>query len=176
MLEELAGGRTIDRAARTRDRLARLASAFETEYAGLLRFAYFVSGDRSTAEDLVQEAFVRIYQAGDRVDATRLNQYARRTVLNLHRSSLRRLALRRSHVRMEEDSRDPADQTGQLQVRSALMTLRPGERACLALRFYEDMPDRDIAETLGISISAVKKRMQRGLQKVRSILGEDETS
>ena len=77
---------------------------------------------------------------------------------------------------MQTDSRDPADQMGQHQVRSALMTLRPGERACLALRFYEDMPDRDIAETLGISISAVKKRMQRGLQKVRSILGEDETS
>ena len=168
------GGRAIDGASRSRRRLAHLATVFENEYEGLLRFAYFVSGDRSTAEDLVQEAFVRIYEAGDRVDLGRLRQYARRTVLNLHRSTLRRLSIRLSHLPKQSVSRDPADQFEHYPVRSALMALRAGERACLALRFYEDMKDREIAETLGISVSAVKKRIQRGLQGVRSILGEDE--
>jgi RNA polymerase sigma factor (sigma-70 family) len=176
MVSELTEGWAIEEGGRSKDRLAQLAATFEAEYEGLLRFAFLVAGNRGEAEDLVQEAFIRIYQTGDRVDSARLVPYARRTIVNLNRSIWRRIAVRRAHAQGQARLQEGFDLSAAHDVRAALMALRPGERACLALRFYEGLEDREIAETLGITLSAVKKRMQRGLLRVRTLIGEDESS
>lgn len=163
----------------TRERLGRLAAWYAVEYEPLLRFAYFLAGDPATAEDLVQETFVRLHRAGDRVHDDGFPAYARATLLNLNRSGLRRVARERrafGRIGIGRAGGDPADRAHGLDVRRALFALSTRQRACLALRFYEDMEDKRIAETLGMSLSAVKKNVQRGLQRMRTALEEVEGS
>src|SRR2546423_944002 len=120
-------------------RLEQLGVWFQAEYPALLRFAYFMTGDASTAEDLVQDAFVRIYRAGGRVEREGFHAYARKTIVNLHRSGFRRAARERA---ARPDETVPSD-TGAFALHdemwNAIQRLSPRQRAVIALRFYEDM-------------------------------------
>src|SRR6266568_2917698 len=90
----------------SQERLDQLGAWFQAEYASLLRFAYFVCGDGATAEDLIQDAFVRIYRAGARVEVHGFRAYARKTIVNLHRTGFRRAARERFPHQEEEVSSD----------------------------------------------------------------------
>jgi RNA polymerase sigma-70 factor (sigma-E family) len=156
----------------SRERLEQLGAWFQAEYPSLLRFAYFVTGDSSAAEDLVQDAFVRIYRAGARVEVHGFRSYARKTIVNLHRSGFRRAA--REHVVPHEDQ--ISSDTGAIVLRdevwNALLTLSPKQRAVVALRYYEDLKEREIAEALDMSIGSVKKHTDRAMAKLRARLGD----
>lgn len=158
----------------SQDRLEQLGVWYRAEYPALLRFAYLVSGRSAQAEDLVQESFVRLYRARARIDERRVGAYARTTILNLSRSAFRR---RRSEERAlgridrPEASRD-ADPTARDEMWRALLALSPRQRAVIALRFYEDMSERDIAATLGMSVGSVKQHTDRALSKLRARFGE----
>lgn len=156
----------------SRERLEQLGAWFDAEYPSLLRFAYFVAGDASTAEDLVQDAFVRLYRSSGRVGELGFKSYARKTILNLHRSWLRRGARDGGAVYEREVSSD----TGQFALRdevwTALLKLSPRQRAVMALRFYEDMKVSEIAATLEMSVGAVKKHADRAMAKLREQLGD----
>ncbi len=156
----------------SRDRLDEIGAWFEAEYPSLLRFAYFVSGDRAQAEDLVQDAFVKIYRAGGRPSQLGIKTYARTTILNLSRSSFRRRSTEQ-RVHPQPSSVEGPDLGARDEVWRALMKLSPRQRACVALRFYEDMKEREIAEALGLSIGAVKKHTDRALTKLREMLGRE---
>jgi RNA polymerase sigma-70 factor (sigma-E family) len=157
----------------SRERLERLGAWFEAEYSSLLRFAYFVTGDRDVAEDLVQDAFVRIYRAGARVEEESIGAYARRTLVNLSRSRFRRATLeRRPLPRDDRAAADPADVLARDDVWRALLTLSPRQRAVVALRYYEDLSERDIAQALEMSVGAVKKQTHRAMTKLRAQLGD----
>src|SRR5207237_10483993 len=119
----------------SRSRLEQLGLWFEMEYPGLLRFAYFVSGDAATAEDLVQDAFVRIYRAGGRVDREGFQTYARKTIVNLHRSGFRRAARERAARSDEVVSSDTAAYALRDELWDAIQSLSPRQRAVIALRF-----------------------------------------
>jgi len=120
---------------------------------------------------------LRIYRAGDRVDDGRLPAYARQTIVNLNRSAFRRMQLSRRKQRQDRDpSGDPADRIADQDVRRALLSLPARTRACLALRYYEDMKERDVAETLGMSVAAVKKQIERGTRRLRMTLGETDSA
>ena len=151
-------------------RLEQLGAWFEAEYPSLLRFAYFVSGDRVAAEDLVQDAFVRIYRAGGRVEEPTFKAYARTTILNLHRSAWRRTVRERggAHEPAVVDADDPAERDAMWR---ALQTLSPRQRAVVALRFYEDLSEKETASALGMSTGSVKKHTSRALEKLRGELG-----
>lgn len=158
----------------SQDRLDRLGSWFDAQYPGLLRFAYFVCGDQATAEDLVQDAFIKIYRAGARVDDASMPAYARRTVLNAHRSAFRgarreRTALARVHLPAAIEPPDPGDAD---EVWNAVKALSPRQRAIVALRFYEDRSQAEIAQILGMSVGAVKKHTGRAMDRLRDRLGE----
>jgi RNA polymerase sigma factor (sigma-70 family) len=119
----------------------------------------------------VQETFVRLYRAGSRIDPLGLPGYARRTIVNLSRTAYRRRWIeRRAMTRFNpEQSVSPAlDEAHDMRAR--VLALPPGMRACLALRYYDDMPDGLIAEALGINVAAVRKQIERATKRLRSDL------
>lgn len=166
------GRRAIGILEPSRERMERLSAWFHAEYARLLRFAYFVTGDRAAAEDLIQDAFVRLYRSAARIDEPTFGAYARRTIVNLNRSRWRRAVReRRALVSALPDSaareHEPRDD-----VWRAILGLSPQQRACVALRYYEDMTEQQIAAALGLSGGAVKKHLNRAMTRLRGTLGE----
>lgn len=156
----------------SRSRQDQLGEWFSAEYEPLLRFAYFLTGDAGAAEDLVQDAFVRLYRADRRIEEAGFRAYARRTIANLHKSRFRRIlverrALRGSHGASHAAIAEPVDH-----VWRAILALPRGQRTCIALRFYVDMTEQEIADTLGVSVGTVKKQVHRAMQRLRSELGE----
>lgn len=155
------------------DHLSRVSSWFLADYEALLRFAYFLTRDQAAAEDLVQEAFARVSTAAGRLEEDGLPAYARRTVLNLHTSAFRRRRLEQRILRLIRP-KDPheSDIAGALDMRRALLLLPLRQRACLALRYYEDMKESQIASAMEMSLAAVKKDIERAKRKLREVLGE----
>ena len=159
------------------ERLARLGAWFEAEHASLLRFAYFVAGDTGSAEDLVQDAFVRLYHSSGRLDDASFKAYARKTILNLARTGfLRRARERRALAYGRNVGTDRTDGGTRDEMWQAILTLSPRQRAVIALRFYEDMKESDVASVLGISVGSVKKHTDRALEALRARLGEERQS
>jgi RNA polymerase sigma-70 factor (sigma-E family) len=149
-----------------------LGEWFSAEYSGLLRFAYFLTGDAGAAEDLVHDAFVKLYRADRHIEASGFRAYARRTIVNLHRSRFRRSgaehrALDASAPRDIQPGPEPRDH-----VWRAILALPKGQRACVALRYYEDLSEQEIAHTLGVSTGTVKKQMNRAMTSLRAALDD----
>lgn len=142
----------------------------------LVAYAYLLTGDRPTAQDLVQDAFVRTFvRLGAGHDAQRLESYVRRAILNGVRDRFRRHSTflgARSRL-VEPLSADP-DQTAvdKVDVERALERLTPRERACVVLRHYEDLPTAEIAEQLGLSQGAVRRYLSDAHARLGALLGD----
>jgi RNA polymerase sigma factor (sigma-70 family) len=150
---------------------------FREEAASLVRLARFFVDDREAAEDLVQEAFIRLARSADRIrEHDRVAAYLRSIVLNLARDHNRRGLVSLRHrpaadptpASVEEQVEVRADQR---QVIEALRDLPRRQRDCLVLRYYLDLPVPEIAVTLALSINSVKTHLQRGLRAVEARLG-----
>ncbi len=154
---------------------ALVAELFEQEAAALVRLARLFTDDRNAAEDLVQEAFIRLHHATDRIeDRTRAAAYLRSIVLNLARDHNRRglMSLRHFEALTPEASPDALDDRivldeQQAAVIDALHALSPQQRDCLVLRFYLELSEQEAAETLGISPNSVKTHCRRGFDRLR---------
>ncbi|MBI2238035.1 MAG: SigE family RNA polymerase sigma factor, partial [Actinobacteria bacterium] len=143
------------------------------------RLAYVLTGDRVEAEDLVQEAFVRVVgrfrhlRVPDAFDA-----YLRRTMVNLHASRLRRRRVERTYLEGQRNRPAPADHMPDIGVREelwqALQRLPARQRAAIALRYYEDLSEQGTAEALRCSVAAVKSLVARATQTLRSEIGVEE--
>jgi RNA polymerase sigma-70 factor (sigma-E family) len=152
---------------------------FEEEATNLVRLARFFVDDRAAAEDLVQEAFIRLARALHRVDdPARLKAYLRSIVLNLARDHNRRgLVSLRHHLpagtppaTVEEEFAVREDQR---RVIEALRELPLQQRNALVLRYFLELGIHEIAATLGISPNSVKTHLQRGLRSLEVRLGEE---
>jgi len=154
-----------------------LGEVFHAHQAGLVRLAAFILGDRGTAEDVVQDVFVRMHQRGHPMDGDPL-PYLRAAVVNSCRSALRRRLLIRRHA--EKDSPCPpltAEEAAMLsedrrQVLAALAALPSRRREVLVLRFYLELSEAEIAAMLGISRGTVKSTTARGLAALARALKE----
>jgi RNA polymerase sigma-70 factor (sigma-E family) len=146
-----------------------LASAYREHYRSLVRLAALLLDDVGTCAEVVQDAFVRVWQRGPALrEPDRLPAYLRSAVLNGARSQLRHRLVRRRHpaaappdVPAAEASAmagDPDDA-----VLRALRALPERQREVLALRYYLDLSEAEIAATLGISAGSVKTHAHRGL-------------
>jgi len=149
---------------------------FDAEFRPLRRFAYLLTSDWSEAEDLAQEAMVRTFRAWGRIqDRTKPGAYARAVLVNRHRSLLRRAKVEAKHALarrpdpVPEDA-EPADD--RVLVWKALGVLPVKERAVVVLRFFEDLPQAEIAEVLGVPVGTVKSMTHRALGRLRDELGE----
>ncbi|MDH4307878.1 MAG: sigma-70 family RNA polymerase sigma factor [Acidimicrobiia bacterium] len=143
---------------------------FHSEATNLVRLARFFTDDTDAAEDLVQEAFIRLARSLHRIDdLDRVTAYLRSIVLNLARDHNRRgLVSLRHRMRMTSETVAGSDEEWQVKedqrvVIEALRRLAPGQRNCLVLRYYLDLSNPEIAETLGVSINTVKTQLQRGM-------------
>ncbi|WP_434096207.1 SigE family RNA polymerase sigma factor [Streptosporangium roseum] len=161
-----------------RDRVD-VAALFADHHLGLVRLALLMVGDQSTAEDVVQEAFTRTHAGRHRLrDPRRALTYIRSAVLNGSRSVLRRRAVAfRRAVPYEPPvwSAEHAALLGE-ERREVLVALRalPGrQREALTLRYYLDLSDREIAETMGIGAGTARSTIARGLAALARKLGEE---
>ncbi len=146
-----------------------LERAYREHYRSLVRLASLLIDDIGTCEELVQEAFVQVWQRGGSLrDPDRLPAYLRSAVLNGARSALRRKGVAGRHLQVAPDPA-PAAETSALagesekHVLQALRTLPDRQREVLALRYYLDLSEAEIARTLGISKGSVKTHAHRGL-------------
>ena len=157
----------------------RLEDLYVRHAPAALRLAYFLSGDREEARDLVQDAFVRVagrfryLRQPDEFDA-----YLRRTIVNLHASRLRRLKVERSSLAREAAlPRVGRGRGGPRASRDemwhAILGLPPRQRAAIVLRYYEDLSERQAAEVLRCSVGALNQLVVRATATLRDRIGEE---
>ena len=138
----------------------------------LVRTAYLLTGSQHAAEDLVQATLVKLYLAWDRiVDRQQVDAYARRALVNEHRSTWRR-ARRRPEVLSQappDTGRDEQAYDGEREaVWRFVQGLPPRQRAVIVLRYYEDLSEAETAQLLGISTGTVKSQASRALASLRA--------
>jgi RNA polymerase sigma-70 factor (sigma-E family) len=145
----------------------------------LLRTGYLVAWDLAEAEDLVQESLLKVARRWPRVRAMdHPVAYARRILVNLaldgaERRSRHRRELDGQPVQERADeasSRDLGRIDTQSELHAALATLPPRQRAVLVLRYFVDLPEAEVAATLGCSIGTVKSTASRGLARLEQEL------
>lgn len=158
-----------------------VAELFIEEGAALVRLARLFTDDRNAAEDLVQEAFIRLHRSADRIrDPAKAAPYLRSILLNLARDHNRRglMSLRHSEALTPAASPEAPDDrvvldAEQTALIDALEDLPSRQRECLLLRFYFDLTEREIGATLRISPNSVKTHCRRGMEALRHRLGEE---
>jgi RNA polymerase sigma-70 factor (sigma-E family) len=140
----------------------------------MLRHAYVLTGDRYLAEDLVQEVLAHLYRKWDKVAAASSPEAYVRTSITRQFLSWRRRRSSTERVTDHLPERPTLDATdlvdGDDVVWHALAALPRRQRAILALRFYDDRSDAQIAEILGIGQSSVRAQASRGIATLREQL------
>jgi RNA polymerase sigma-70 factor (sigma-E family) len=143
------------------------------------RLAYLLTGDRAVAEDLVQDAFIRLAgRLAHLRDPGAFEAYLRRTVVNLSNSHFRHRRVERAHLdRQGGDPDAGVEPVAAFEARDALWaalgSLSDRQRAAIVLRYYEDLPDARIAEILGCRVGTVKSLVSRGLEALREEIHRD---
>ncbi|MEH1014888.1 SigE family RNA polymerase sigma factor [Micromonospora sp. CPCC 206060] len=151
----------------------------DSRLTALLRYAVMLTGDPHQAQDLVQETMVRVQLNWRRVArADSPDRYVRRTLTNQYIDWRRGSWMRRVLLRAEpaetvvvpvDHAQAAADRD---QVWSWLARLPRRQRATLVLRYYEDLPDAEIAEILGCAVGTVRASISRALATLRAELVE----
>lgn len=143
----------------------------------LTRYAFYVCGSHDDAADLVQDALVKTFgRLRNGFSVQSAEAYVRRAILTTWVDRSRRTTRWRSiaHLNAVPDEVDAAssDTESRLDLHEELRKLSPRERACLVLRYYEDLKVDDIAATLELSSGAVKRYLSDGLSKMAISLSE----
>lgn len=140
--------------------------------------AIALTGDRTAAEDLLQDVLERLYVAWPRVDDP--SAYARRTLINASTNRWRRRGRRPERPLDEAPEPLVADRTEEHGHRDELVravaTLPARQRAVVVLRFLADLSEAETASALGCSTGTVKSQTARALISLRRIVGTDEAS
>ena len=147
---------------------------FEDHFASLCRTAYLVVGDTALAEELVMEVFASVLPRWTLVEqADHPLAYLRRSVVNLAVSRLRRLRLER-RTAARRAAAPPATRTDasddDAAVLAALRQLPARQRACVVLRYFNDMTDPDIAAALGCTVGTVKSQLSKARARLAELL------
>lgn len=145
----------------------------------LTRYAHLICGSPDDAADLVQDALVKTFgRLRNGFTVTSAEAYVRRAILNTYLDGGRRTTRWRKIAHLTavpeaDDSAVPAAES-RLDLHGELGKLSPRERACLVLRYYEDLKVDDIAEWLAISPGTVKRYLSDGLARMAVALASDE--
>ena len=158
---------------------AAFESLFDETFEQLKRLAYLLGAD--DPENIAQESFVRLHTRWDTLASTdKASAYLRRTVVNLSRSRLRHLrVVRRAPAERPADAASAESQVlaghEHHRLREVLAGLPPRQRQVLVLRYWLDLDQNAIAETLGIAVGTVKATTNHALATLRKVWpdGED---
>ncbi|MFD0784867.1 SigE family RNA polymerase sigma factor [Micromonospora azadirachtae] len=147
----------------------------DSRLTALLRYAVMLTGDPHQAEDLVQETMVRVQLNWRRVTrADSPERYVRRMLTNQYIDWRRGSWVRRVLLRAEPDEAmpEPTDHAQSSVERDEIWTwlarLPRRQRATLVLRYYEDLPDAEIADILGCAVGTVRSSISRALATLRT--------
>ena len=153
-----------------------LGALFASEGAALVHMARWYVDDKTAAEDLVQEAFIRLARHVHRLrDPSKATAYLRRTVINLARDHNRRGFVSFRHrppAEPDEPSTEElaGDRAARAEVITALRALPMRQRECLTLHYYYDLGIAATASTLGLSENSVKTHLRRGRKTLAAAL------
>ena len=143
-----------------------LRAAYEAHYRALLRLSVLLADDPSVAEDIVQDVFVRAASRLTEIEQDRWRAYLRAAVVNAWRNERRRARTRnRVLTELNRRAETPIDERDGLW--DAVAALPPRQRACVVLRFYEEMTEAEVANALGCRVGTVKSQTSRALEKLR---------
>ncbi len=157
-----------------------LEQLYAAHWRSLVRLAVLLVHDTGLAEEIVQDAFVAVHGRWRRLrDPDRALAYLRQTVVNRSRSALRHRAVAARHVaRGARDLDAPGSDAAALAaerreaVLEAMRSLPDRQREVMALRYYAELSEAEIAEALGISRGAVKSHASRGAAALRAALAD----
>lgn len=165
---ERAGVGMGDRAQR---RDVEFAEYMHARQATLLRTAYLLTGDRHSAEDLVQTSLAKLYLSWDKVqDRGSIDGYVRRILVNENNSLWRRAWKKReftSETMPERHVVEEYDDGARGALWDLVQTLPRKARAVVVLRYYEQLSEAETAEILGIAVGTVKSQASRALAALR---------
>ena len=146
----------------------------------LTRYARLVSGNSDDAADLVQDALVKTFgRLRNGFTVASAEAYVRRSILNSYldggrrTTRWRRIAHFAATPELQESSAPSTD--ARVDLDSQLARLTPRERACIVLRYYDDLTVADVAERLGISSGTVKRYLSDALAKLGAALDTPDT-
>ncbi len=151
----------------------RVTELYRAHLPGATRLAYLLTGDRGVAEDIAQDAFLRV---ASRLEALRdeaaFPAYLHRAVVNRSRNRWRRQRVERLQLRAEAAQAIRLDELPDVETRAALWELLQRlphrQRAALVLRFYLDLSEAETAQRLGCRPGTVKSAVARGLASLRA--------
>ena len=140
----------------------------------LSRSVYLITGSEALADDLVQEAMIKVAQRWNRLRTGNPTAYARRIIHRDHASWWRR---RRETLTADTPDRSaPHDADAverRLLVHDALARLTRGQRAVIVLRYLDDLTERETADVLGVTVGTVKSQASVALRRLRESDGLD---
>jgi RNA polymerase sigma-70 factor (sigma-E family) len=149
-----------------------LREAFEQHNVSLLKLCLLLTARREDAEEIVQESFVRAASKLSGLEEAAVGPFLRQTAVNLWKNRLRRMRLE-----LRARSRPPlptaiAERSFEERDRmwKVVRRLPSRRRACVVLRYYEDLSEREVAAILGCSVGTVKSQTSRALQSLRKEL------
>ena len=144
-----------------------------------VRLAYLMIGDTDAAEDIAQDAFIRVFGRWRHLRRREsFEAYLRKAVINGARSHLRRRGVekrflaREAGLRPDASTEPPGLLDGRL--REVLLSLPPRQRAAVVLRYYEDLSEDQVATLLGCSRGNVKALASKGMARLREVLPHDD--
>jgi RNA polymerase sigma-70 factor (sigma-E family) len=143
------------------------------------RVAFLLTGNTEQAQDLVQEAFARMFHRWRSIkDPSALESYLRRTIVNLAQKAWRKRVHEQNYIQSHR-SRDEdfvvahPDLETKEQLFESLRRLPSRQQAAIVLRYYEDLPEREIAKVLDCPVGTVKSSLARGLRAMKIQLEGD---
>lgn len=152
------------------------AAIYNAHHRQAVRLAYLLVSDPDQAEDVVSEAFAKVYVRWQKGGVRDVGAYVRRAVANEANSRLRRRYLERRiasartgddrGVRLLDEAAADRDLVWQ-----GIQRLPAKQRAAVVLRYYEDLSEAETAELLGCSVGTVKSNTSRGLARLQELLG-----
>lgn len=156
-----------------------ISALFDRHYASMCRLAYVILGDAAVAEEIVMEALLKTFTGWGRVrDVDRADAYLRRAVVNMCRTKIRRKAVEarvNAAIHHRDETRAPdwdpeRHETSRL-VWQAVLELPERQRATVVLRYFEDLPEAEIADVLQVSVGTVKSQLSKARAKLEAVLG-----